>query len=434
MKVIFILSLVLEVVKYVYVEFIFLKKNKSKYDKVGKILFLAAVFLAWIEPVENIGKNNLICDVIIFLGLLVSVEMPLKKKVIHIAKVMFFILNFDYIVELLMKSFGMTFSRDEINSFVCNAIVVAVLFSLYPLKKRWGKDISPKRQVLWRVIIYGCVGVMAVAVPMTISSMMFLAESSERPEIMRKAGMLAVISMLGYLMLILSVVIFDCMNNKMKKYLQMEKRLNNAQRDYYEAIIQKEEDTKHFRHDMLNHLVCIRELAERGELDSVKSYIEQTQGELIKIQKRCYSVGNTVLDGILNYYAQQLPENVEIKVSGCLKDNIFINDMELCTIFANIMSNSMEELKQQNVREKYLRIRVKAAEEDFRIEVSNSAEGKKKEGKDKLPVTTKTDKKNHGIGLKNIQQVVEKNHGIFRWNSTEDEFSVKVILPICPEN
>ena len=47
-----------------------------------------------------------------------------------------------------------------------------------------------------------------------------------------------------------------------------------------------------------------------------------------------------------------------------------------------------------------------------------------------LPLTTKKNKKDHGIGLKNVKEMVEKNHGNFSWKCENREFKVVVILPV----
>ena len=56
--------------------------------------------------------------------------------------------------------------------------------------------------------------------------------------------------------------------------------------------------------------------------------------------------------------------------------------------------------------------------------------GKKKKEKEICLKQRKKIGKTHGIGLKNIKEKVEKNKGIFSWESTAGEFGVKVILPL----
>ena len=64
------------------------------------------------------------------------------------------------------------------------------------------------------------------------------------------------------------------------------------------------------------------------------------------------------------------------------------------------------------------------------MEISNSI-SKQTEGiKGDLPKTTKKDKKNHGIGLRNVKETVEKNHGTFQWGVEDSCFRTVVTLPL----
>lgn len=257
-----------------------------------------------------------------------------------------------------------------------------------------------------------------------------MAERSGSPELIKWIQLLSAMSMISMVMLVMFVIYINDTNKKIKQYLEIERMLKENQRNYYEAMIQKDEDTKKFRHDVSNHMMCLGELAERGELREVKKYITEIQGELVKIQKRCYSVGNPIMDAVLNYYLPALHGDVEIKIRGYLGETLLISDVELCIIFSNMIQNSVEEIKKQHNANKYLKVKVRTGNEDVTIEVCNSAQGKKEKGKGNLPETTKEDRKNHGIGLKNIKEKVEKNKGIFSWESTAGEFGVKVILPL----
>jgi sensor histidine kinase regulating citrate/malate metabolism len=48
---------------------------------------------------------------------------------------------------------------------------------------------------------------------------------------------------------------------------------------------------------------------------------------------------------------------------------------------------------------------------------------------DGLPVTTKTDKENHGYGLKSIKNIVELNDGVLGFSVNDDVFEIKIIFP-----
>mgnify|MGYP005780732795 CR=1 FL=1 len=67
-----------------------------------------------------------------------------------------------------------------------------------------------------------------------------------------------------------------------------------------------------------------------------------------------------------------LEEDVEVSVTGCLTQEIAISDVELCTIFSNLIKNSVEELKKNGEGKKYLKIKVSSGQQAFKIEISNS--------------------------------------------------------------
>ena len=66
--------------------------------------------------------------------------------------------------------------------------------------------------------------------------------------------------------------------------------------------------------------------------------------------------------------------------------------------------------------------------EHVKIEVSNSSVQRKFDPKSKLPQTSKNDPANHGIGLRNVQETVEKNQGIFTCSWKDGVFMATVIL------
>lgn len=103
---------------------------------------------------------------------------------------------------------------------------------------------------------------MVIVMPMIISELSFFAESSERLESMKGIQLLSAMSMISTVMLIMLYSNINDTNKKMKQYLEIEKTLKETQKNYYEAMIQKEEDTNRFLHDVLNHIMCLRKLAE----------------------------------------------------------------------------------------------------------------------------------------------------------------------------
>lgn len=379
---------------------------------------------------DNVQTISILLLPFLLAGMFITADLSIKENVIYVCKLFFLILCIDYVVEefvCLIRPFRMS---DEVAWFISNLMSLFLYALICIIRRKEKIENNPQMQTWKKIILYGCIVVMAIAMPLAISGLNFFAERSREVEEIKGIQLLSAVSMLGMVMLIVFVIYINDTNKKMKQYLEIEQVLKENQKNYYEAVIQKEEDTRRFRHDILNHMICIRELAERSELEAVKQYIDEVQGELVKIQKHCYSVGNIVMDAVLNHYLQTLQEYVKVQVTGYFVGRVCISDAELCTIFSNIMRNCVEELKMQQNSNKYLKIKIYTTKDAFTVEVCNSAQRKREKGSEGLPETTKEDRKNHGIGLKNIKETVERNKGIFLWESTVEEFKVKVILPL----
>lgn len=429
MRIIVFFDLILEAVKYILAGYaLFEQKIETRYV-LGAIVTIGGIALTG-NITDNVSTMSIVVLPFFCVALFITAELPVKDRIIYVCKLTFLISCIDYIIEIFIKFIDSISIKDESAWLISNLISLLVYSCIYIVQKNRKLRNDSKIRILRKVILYGGIIIMAITMPMTISGLNFFAEKSENLEQINSIRLLSAMSMIGMIMLVMFVIYINDTNKKIKQYLERERELKETQKKYYEAMLQKDEDTKKFRHDVSNHIMCIRELAEREELGEVKQYIDEMQGQIIKIQKRSYSIGNSVIDAVLNYYLPMLQEGVEIKVRGYLEEDLSISDVELCTIFSNIIQNSVEELKKQQNGRKYLEVKIHTGKQDFIIKVCNSAQGKKQRGKGNLTETSKSDKKNHGIGLKNVRETVEKNKGIFQWQSEEEEFKVKVILPL----
>ncbi|MGF7144392.1 sensor histidine kinase regulating citrate/malate metabolism [Anaerotaenia torta] len=152
---------------------------------------------------------------------------------------------------------------------------------------------------------------------------------------------------------------------------------------------------------------------------------------LLEIQKKSYTVGNEIIDAILNYYTQVLEDDVKIYITGLCNVKLAINNVELCSIVSNPLQNAIEAIRHQKQGKKYLYIQMHSAQDNFRMEIRNSHDADSITLIHGLPWTKNSDKKNHGIGLKNVQKLVKKNNGEFKIDIEPGEFKITLVLPIA---
>ena len=141
--------------------------------------------------------------------------------------------------------------------------------------------------------------------------------------------------------------------------------------------------------------------------------------------------GDSFLDVIVNYYLYlAAKEKIEFEVVGRLTEKMPLEMVDITTLMGNILQNAVEAARKADVP----RIRVEFIEhkKEIFIVVSNSTVKKTDTGKGFL-MTSKTDKANHGFGLKNIAETVEKYHGEYYMESTAENgeamFKISIAVP-----
>lgn len=245
-------------------------------------------------------------------------------------------------------------------------------------------------------------------------------------------GIMVIITLVSIICLITILLYIIRQNKLIKKYLESDKLLIMAQKSLYNNMLAQNRATVDFRHDLLGHLVCLDELVHRGNLEKIRDYLENMEGRIELIRKKVYITENDVIDAVLNYYIGLLDKEILINVEGKCKGSLSIGPVELCTIISNILKNAVEALEQLKDGKRYLRVRFMKNKDYLMIRVSNSIQGAvpRPDKRTGLPETSKKDKENHGIGLRNVKETVEKVRGIFNIEIGRDVFTVSIMLPL----
>ena len=187
----------------------------------------------------------------------------------------------------------------------------------------------------------------------------------------------------------------------------------------------KEEETRRYRHDMHNHFLYIGELAKSEKIGQIVEYVENLEEKWNKISKKNYETGNMTLNILLNHYLADL-EGVKISVIGVLKRELAIEEVDLCTIFSNLIQNAVEELKRQEGDKRFFSLEIRQGRENTLITIRNSTKISANQNEELK--TSKEDKRNHGVGLKNVEEMVKHYSGEFYREANGKEFKAVVLF------
>lgn len=193
---------------------------------------------------------------------------------------------------------------------------------------------------------------------------------------------------------------------------------------YYMAKREELQNLQSLKHDLKNHLLVL-------ESDSTKK--EYLEGLLSRIEAYGinYNTGDEIIDVLLMEKTKAAErEKISVHIMVDAKALEFVDTIEKVTIFGNLLDNAIEACQKERGQEKYIRMNGKIIENFYMLICKNSydiATVKEKNGK---LISSKPDKKSHGIGMENIKRAVKKYNGEVIIVPDNKEFVIKIIIPI----
>lgn len=168
----------------------------------------------------------------------------------------------------------------------------------------------------------------------------------------------------------------------------------------------------------------------------MKIYLSELNQNFDRLEFQ-FKTGNTVVDILLNTKYHEIIRiipDIQIDVERLLfSEDIFIQSYGLGVIIGNALDNAIEACKklkaEKQKAETFNRLSPFKKGKMLFIEAKNSFNGtvvKKKQSE--FPVTEKTDKKAHGIGLVNIKHIVEKYYGAMDGSVDDKVFTLSVMM------
>ncbi len=217
----------------------------------------------------------------------------------------------------------------------------------------------------------------------------------------------------------------------------INEELITTEAKYFEASVEANQKIRSIRHDMKNNVQVLKLLLENKEYDQMMEYLEEMGADLsgTDISAR---TGNTIADAILSEKREKAESlGITLNVEGVFSGPAF-SPVDMCRILANMLDNAMEALSDEAFLEldpsyKVIDLRLKRTERFFMISMRNPC-AKKPEITDDGIETGKSDRTNHGFGLRNIREAAGRYGGEMSLECAEKpygyEFLTELVFPI----
>lgn len=192
-------------------------------------------------------------------------------------------------------------------------------------------------------------------------------------------------------------------------------------------VEKKYSEIKILRHDMKHYLSSLSELISENKLQKAQDYLGEILQQKMMPAREAEYTGSSIVDAVLCEKQTVCNQNrIELKTQI---DTEFgdISELDLSVIIANLFDNAIKGCEgSSNPKIRFLLKRMKAY---LKIEFTNSVETEVLSQNPSLE-TTRSDKENHGYGIKSVKNIAEKYGGKVMFTEDDKTFTVVVILKV----
>lgn len=198
-------------------------------------------------------------------------------------------------------------------------------------------------------------------------------------------------------------------------------------RQYVENAALQYDSIKKIRHDIKNQLLVVYAMLADGKTDDAMDYISRNV-DVVSSNFNIVNTDSVIVNAVVNskFTAAQ---SVGIKVQcSSVKKFIGIDDIDLCNLLGNVLDNAIAACMSVNDNiDKFVSLDISCENNVYRFAVKNSINESVLKNNSRL-VTSKSDKKQHGFGVKIIREIAEKYKGYCRFFEENNVFCCLITL------
>lgn len=209
-----------------------------------------------------------------------------------------------------------------------------------------------------------------------------------------------------------------------KSFSEINEKLIQSQERYYTMLLQKEEETRKFRHDINNHLNCMRILFNEKRYNELEKYFDN-MGVSVQNLRSELQIGNDLISAILKDESDKHTD-VSVDIVGKIPPVLRLDNMDICTIFYNLFDNAFTAAECSEKKSVGISVRLLGKNLFFTIKNTISH---KIEIVDNILITEKDDTRHHGFGSGNAANCAERNGGKLIYECSDTHFVAELILP-----
>lgn len=382
---------------------------------IGYFILISIIYLKFNEPIITMISN-----ILMFFALSFNYRATIKIRSIAIILIYTILMGVESIVFLLMRllssKFGNSISTEGfliislISTKIISYVVVLIAGALRNIKT--GFNIS---NLNWFAVFFIPLGTLFIIY--TIISDSIYSEENV---------LISVIILFSINILVF--YLYDELANEYREKIESEllRRQNNYYLKQFEVMEKSQENIKMLLHDIGNHIVVLQALIENNDKEKALDYIKKLT-DSFEYKYEYAKTGNIDVDSILNYKIQEAKDRgIDVDLKLKIPEYMNISSFDISIILGNLLDNAIEATSMLESNRK-INIDLDFDRNVLFISISNTFDGKVIYENNKFQTRHK-DKENRGIGLDNVQKVVNKYMGEMEIYHTENTFYVDIMM------
>lgn len=218
---------------------------------------------------------------------------------------------------------------------------------------------------------------------------------------------------------------FQCQYSRLQELYaekqQIQQELENTEY-FYEKIQQGQDTIRNIRHDMKNRLSGILAAMQEEETDRqrIEAELKAALGMISSVKEERYC-NNNYINSILSYKLQDIAsDQIDVSVRMLYPEKLNIDYGDMGVLLGNLIDNAVEACEYVKTEKPYIHIKGYENALKWYLEIENSRSLHQ-------PLKNSI---NHGRGIRNVEQVLQKYHAELRIKKSETKYKTEIVFMI----
>ena len=212
---------------------------------------------------------------------------------------------------------------------------------------------------------------------------------------------------------------------------KVEDQIASYQRElietHYREVDNMYRQIRGWRHDYRNHIQTMKAYAAVGDWEAIRHYLDLLDEDLTTVDT-IIKTGNPMTDAILNSkISLAKAKGIAVTADAHIPVKLSFSEIDLCCIIGNLFDNAIEASMKLPPEQRLIRVYMDMKNTQLYISFTNFTAGKKMQKEGRLFRSTKGE--GHGLGLVNIDAIVDRLEGYISRNSEDGAFTTEILLP-----